>query len=176
LNGGFLHFNKTKEKIIMHGYAKSWLIVLLLIFLGTALSASSCDETSVGSLLDDYLGHQEDQIAIGCDCWDERDYETRDDCLDEGEVLPAQKRCMKDAYEGNKSASKAYLKCVNKLQGEYTECVDARLNCDSYNSIDDCNDDYQTGYGECAQLPESVERDLDDCWDDYYDGGSDYYG
>lgn len=119
-------------------------------------------DASVAALIDDAIEQSNDNIEIVCDCWDEAGFTSRGACL-EDQILPAQRRCVEDAYARDAAASRLYLECVVPLMRELGTCLDARLDCVDPSTVDACFADFDLGRESCVQVPLSVQRALDDC-------------
>ncbi len=135
-----------------------------LAFLALLMVTPACGGgESVSSMLDEYVGQIDTQVDILCDCWNDWNYTSREECTGTFGILPSTRRCIEDALNQDSEAAMDWLRCINNLESEYTACVDARLACDDLNSLDSCDEDYNLGYGECIGLPGNVQRDLDNC-------------
>lgn len=130
------------------------------------LFACKPEEASVSDLLGDYVAEINAQVGILCDCFSELGYDSRSDCeADYGYIGPSLERCLVDALEQDKDASRDYFECVNALEAEYTACINERLDCGDFGSADVCAEDYGVGIDECIALPQAVERDLEQCYE-----------
>lgn len=143
---------------------------LALLFAPFALVAGltgGCDRgETAADLVDRQLAGRNDIADVICDCAKEYGFESRGECLEEsGETLPAQRRCIQDAYARDEGASKTYLECTIPLVEELTACLDNRLTCDEDDgeAYDACLEDYELGAERCIELPLSIGRALEDC-------------
>ena len=139
---------------------------LLACLVAAAALTAGCDteDVSVADLVDDRLAAGNELAAIVCDCSDEWGYDGRSECLqDWGEVLPAQRRCVQDAYARDEAAARTYLECVLPLEDELNDCVDAKLSCGDPDQTDACFDDYEIGFDRCIRLPNTILRGLEQC-------------
>lgn len=118
---------------------------------------SACDEP-VEDKIDALLEQYERQKIMYCDC-----YEDRWSCEQDAAILPAERRCVADAFARDEAAAAEYLDCLLPLEREYTACLDSRLVCDEFSKEELCDDDWRIGFMRCVALPSPVERALDDC-------------
>ena len=129
--------------------------------------ALACDkpgnDDAVLGLIEDALAHENDGIAIICDCWEELGEASRNDCLDD-QILPSQRRCIEDAYLRDSEASRIYLECLVPLRVELNDCLDDKLECSDAGPTGACFEDFDLGLESCIELPNSVERGLGDCY------------
>lgn len=139
-------------------------MLLAAALVATPLLACS-DEDSLESLMREYDDEYATQIEIGCDCFADFGYESRSECESGRMPLPAERRCIEDALSRNEEASSDWLGCMVPLEREFTACLDARLQCDDGSSTDACYSDYDLGYANCIQLPETVSRAMDNCFE-----------
>lgn len=143
---------------------------LLALLLAAVAASTACDaeEVAVEDLVSDRLAASNELATIVCDCSDEWGYAHRSDCMQEwGEVLPAQRRCIQDAYARDEAAARSYLECVLPLQDELNHCIDGKLACGDIGPVDACFDDYDIGFDQCIQLPNAITRGLEQCVSDY---------
>ncbi|MEM6989242.1 MAG: hypothetical protein AAF721_02055 [Myxococcota bacterium] len=152
-----------------------WTIAIALCI--GAFGVYGCDEeeTPEDKLTDDldvFEDEQNEQVDVVCDCWQEFtygqnavQYPNKDACkTGQGEILPARRRCIDDAFQQDVSVSQQWLDCVLPLEREYTDCINSKLTCMDATSISACDSDYNTGYDRCLTLPNSVQRDYEDCF------------
>jgi hypothetical protein len=141
---------------------KTFVLPTLLL---AALAQVSCGDDGIEDLVDQFIDERNDQAEVLCDCYEQLNFSDRSTCLREnGQVLPAQRRCIIDAFERNESASKDYLNCHLPLEEELTACVDDRLTCDNLSAASPCIDDYNIGSRDCISLPASIERAYTECF------------
>ncbi len=142
-----------------------------------AFGAYGCDgdeETPEDRLLKDldvFQTEVNEQVDVICDCWDEFTFEggvtygSKDECkTGRGEILPARRRCIDDAFKQDVTVSQQWLNCILPLEEEFTTCANDKLTCDDGNSLMACSSDYTTGEMDCLTLPNSVIRDYEDCF------------
>lgn len=127
-----------------------------------ACDKSTDDDDFVRRLIQDSIDEENRGIDVVCDCWDEAGFESRGDCT-EDQILPAQQRCIEDAFLRDAEASKLYLECIVPLQQELTSCLNRKLECNEPDQADPCFADFDLGAKECIELPNSVQRGLNDC-------------
>lgn len=133
-----------------------------------ALSSLACAEKDqpISELVDAAVDEVNNQATIICDCFAELGYASTTECETAvGFVGPSQRRCVIDAYAQDEGAAREFLGCIQPLEEEYTACADMRLDCSDFTTLDACNTDYQVGYDECIQLPQSIVRDLEACFE-----------
>ena len=135
----------------------------LLLF---ALVVTACrDDAGVTGLVDDYIDQRNAQAEVLCDCHQELGFENRSSCLrDNGQILPAKRRCIIDAFERNESASTDFLECYLPLEDEFRACLDDRLTCNDFQAATACVEDYDIGSRDCITLPAAIERAYKDCF------------
>lgn len=144
-----------------------WTIALAL---STAiLGVYGCDEPtpeeSLSKELDRYEDIRNEQVDIACDCYAEFMHADREACIEAlGEIRPARRRCLDDAFNQDVVASRSWLDCILPLEIESRDCIDEKLDCDNIAASQACVDDYDLGEKECISLPQSVQRDVDDCF------------
>ena len=139
---------------------------LLALLLTAAAATTACDaeEVAVEDLVSDRLAASNELADIVCDCSEPWGYEHRSDCMKEwGEVLPAQRRCIQDAYARDEATARSYLECVLPLQDELNDCIDGKLACGDAGPVEACFDDYDIGFDQCIQLPNAITRGLEQC-------------
>lgn len=141
-----------------------------------ALAAFGCEddeespEDQLLSDLDIYETELNGQVDVICDCWQEfafggTQYTDKAACkTGQGEILPARRRCIDDAFLQDVNISQEWLNCVLPLETELTACANSKLSCSDDTSIAACNTDYNTGLDRCLKLPNSVTRDYEDCF------------
>jgi hypothetical protein len=123
----------------------------------TVSIVTACDEP-VENKVDALIEQYERQQIMYCDC-----EEDRSSCEQDAAILPAQRRCVADAFARDEAASAQYLDCVLPLKEELTACIDSRLVCDDSYGEEQCYDDWEIGFLRCAALPSTVKRALDEC-------------
>lgn len=150
--------------------------VLSSVFaLGLVAWSAGCAEDDPQDVLrgdiDAYVTELNAQVDVTCDCSDEFTFDgvTFDDkaaCKTGlGEVLPARRRCIDDAFNQDVAASQSWIDCVLPLMQELTTCLNTKLSCDDPSSIAACGDDFELGEDNCIGLPNSVQRDQEDCFE-----------
>lgn len=141
----------------------SWAIPLTTLAMPFAVACDPGDpDAEVRALIEESIDLANETVDVFCDCWEEFGEPSRSECLGD-QVLPAQRRCIEDAYLRDAEASKLRLECTTKLLGEYRDCLDAKLECSDAGPANACGQDLDIGVQECIELPNSVERALGDC-------------
>lgn len=142
-------------------------ISLLLAFgsFGSVGCGGESEEDLLKNSLDEYEDEINDQVEITCECSDELGHATVDECKTmRGEILPARRRCIDDAFARDIDAADQYISCALPLEREYTTCLNDKLSCDDLASAMPCSDDYATGLENCITLPQATQRALDECY------------
>ncbi len=129
------------------------------------LALPACDkEPTLHERTSDFVREINNQAAIACECWEAEGYDSYSECTGNfGYFGPSTQACYEDALGRDEDAAASWLDCVLELEGNYTECLDARLSCTDDDSADPCLDDYYVGYDACVQLPETIQRGLESC-------------
>lgn len=122
-----------------------------------ALVAGGC---SVDSLLNQSEAQTEKTIDIVCGCTNV--FPDRAACEAQfGSFFDLFDRdCLEDALKEDKEASRETLKCMVSRQKEYNRCLEDRLECDDYTSIEGCQAILEE---DCPELPESVQTAASAC-------------
>lgn len=127
-----------------------------------AALAASCGE-SLAERVDVLIDEFDRMNSLYCDCYEQYGFEDRVECELDDAVLPAERRCIAEAFARDESASMEYIDCLLPLRREFNACLDSRLECESEDSDEACYDDMSVGFETCGDLPPAVSRALDEC-------------
>jgi hypothetical protein len=118
---------------------------------------------SIRNLVDDFFELLDQRRDIECDCWEDHDYASRVDCLDDYDARQSARQCVKDVLVDNETTARDHLKCINNAEAAYNRCLEDR-DCDDSEATGNCLDYYDDEESACPYLPEDVGDAADACW------------
>jgi hypothetical protein len=118
---------------------------------------------SIHNLVDDLIDLIDQRADILCDCFEELDYDSRVDCLQDNQVQDAVRTCVKQIMVDNETTAREHLECVRNAEAAYNRCLEDP-ECGDSEALAACLDYFHDDEDACPYLPEDLAVAADECW------------
>jgi hypothetical protein len=144
---------------------KQFLLSLVAVTI-IGVSGVGCKEKikdSIQNLVDGFFELLDQRADIVCDCYQQLDYSSRVECLQDNQVRDAVRTCVKQIMVDNETTAREHLECVRNAEAAYNSCLEDH-ECGDREELAACLDYFHDEEDACPYLPENVAVDVDECW------------
>jgi hypothetical protein len=145
--------------------AKHFLVAAVVITIIGAGGVGCKDEIKekIKDMVENFFELLDQRADIVCDCYEEMDYDSRVECLQDNQVRESVRLCVSVVMEDNETSAREHIKCLRNVESVYNYCLEDHA-CGDAEALDACFEYYQEEESTCPQLPEDVGDAADACW------------